>query len=275
MGMFAPENGETMCKGVSKGEGLRFAAATMGVPLASTASATQSAASLAHCSPLPIAMPMRWTRAASRTPSSGWAWCSSPSPRTARLSGKERNPSDCITMEHDSYTDVGGIAVMTSKQNNYLREREKANARSPFSKRTPERVIMCAGAVYSVGMAIFFALSYFGVISSTSEAARTSAQAVTALSRNSSNTALIILYAIVTAGVAAVTIYMAVKHMQPGPRFKWTVGWMIFVMVFSLFTADMVGLIAFGVAFGMYMTRDWQLLRAVNAANAGKRSSKR
>ena len=140
---------------------------------------------------------------------------------------------------------------MTSKQNNYLREREKANARSPFSKRTPERVIMCAGAVYSVGMAIFFALSYFGVISSTSEAARTSAQAVTALSRNSSNTALIILYAIVT------------------------VGWMIFVMVFSLFTADMVGLIAFGVAFGMYMTRDWQLLRAVNAANAGKRSSKR
>lgn len=68
-------------------------------------------------------------------------------------------------MEHDSYTDVGGIAVMTSKQNNYLREREKANARSPFSKRTPERVIMCAGAVYSVGMAIFFALSYFGVIS--------------------------------------------------------------------------------------------------------------
>ena len=50
-------------------------------------------------------------------------------------------------MEHDSYTDVGGIAVMTSKQNNYLREREKANARSPFSKRTPERVIMCAGAV--------------------------------------------------------------------------------------------------------------------------------
>ena len=89
---------------------------------------------------------------------------------------------------------------MTSKQNNYLREREKANARSPFSKRTPERVIMCAGAVYSVGMAIFFALSYFGVISSTSEAARTSAQAVTALSRNSSNTALIILYAIVTAG---------------------------------------------------------------------------
>ena len=58
---------------------------------------------------------------------------------------------------------------MTSKQNNYLREREKANARSPFSKRTPERVIMCAGAVYSVGMAIFFALSYFGVISSTSE----------------------------------------------------------------------------------------------------------
>ena len=133
---------------------------------------------------------------------------------------------------------------MTSKQNNYLREREKANARSPFSKRTPERVIMCAGAVYSVGMAIFFALSYFGVISSTSEAARTSAQAVTALSRNSSNTALIILYAIVTAGVAAVTIYM-------------------------------VGLIAFGVAFGMYMTRDWQLLRAVNAANAGKRSSKR
>lgn len=105
---------------------------------------------------------------------------------------------------------------MTSKQNNYLREREKANARSPFSKRTPERVIMCAGAVYSVGMAIFFALSYFGVISSTSEAARTSAQAVTALSRNSSNTALIILYAIVTAGVAAVTIYMAVKHMQPG-----------------------------------------------------------
>ena len=49
-------------------------------------------------------------------------------------------------MEHDSYTDVGGIAVMTSKQNNYLREREKANARSPFSKRTPERVIMCAGA---------------------------------------------------------------------------------------------------------------------------------
>lgn len=178
-------------------------------------------------------------------------------------------------MEHDSYTDVGGIAVMTSKQNNYLREREKANARSPFSKRTPERVIMCAGAVYSVGMAIFFALSYFGVISSTSEAARTSAQAVTALSRNSSNTALIILYAVVTAGVAAVTIYMAVKHMQPGPRFKWTVGWMIFVMVFSLFTADMVGLIAFGVAFGMYMTRDWQLLRAVNAANAGKRSSKR
>ena len=113
------------------------------------------------------------------------------------------------------------------------------------------------------------------MISSTSEAARTSAQAVTALSRNSSNTALIILYAIVTAGVAAVTIYMAVKHMQPGPRFKWTVGWMIFVMVFSLFTADMVGLIAFGVAFGMYMTRDWQLLRAVNAANAGKRSSKR
>ena len=95
---------------------------------------------------------------------------------------------------------------MTSKQNNYLREREKANARSPFSKRTPERVIMCAGAVYSVGMAIFFALSYFGVISSTSEAARTSAQAVTALSRNSSNTALIILYAIVTAGVAAVTL---------------------------------------------------------------------
>ena len=59
---------------------------------------------------------MRWTRAASRTPSSGWAWCSSPSPRTARLSGKERNPSDCITMEHDSYTDVGGIAVMTSKR---------------------------------------------------------------------------------------------------------------------------------------------------------------
>ena len=50
---------------------------------------------------------------------------------------------------------------MTSKQNNYLREREKANARSPFSKRTPERVIMCAGAVYSVGMAIFFALSGF------------------------------------------------------------------------------------------------------------------
>ena len=49
---------------------------------------------------------------------------------------------------------------------------------------------------------------------------------------------------------------------------------MIFVMVFSLFTADMVGLIAFGGAFGMYMTRDWQLLRAVNAANAGKRSSK-
>lgn len=36
MGMFAPENGETMCKGVSKGEGLRFAAATMGVPLADT-----------------------------------------------------------------------------------------------------------------------------------------------------------------------------------------------------------------------------------------------
>ena len=29
------------------------------------------------------------------------------------------------------------------------------------------------------------------------------------------------------------------------------------------------------VAFGMYMTRDWQLLRSVNAANAGKRSSKR
>lgn len=33
MGMFAPENGETMCKGVSKGEGLRFAADTMGVLL--------------------------------------------------------------------------------------------------------------------------------------------------------------------------------------------------------------------------------------------------
>lgn len=36
MGMFAPENGEAMCKSVSKGEGLRFAAVTMGVPLADT-----------------------------------------------------------------------------------------------------------------------------------------------------------------------------------------------------------------------------------------------
>lgn len=33
MGMFAPENGEAMCKSVSKGEGLRFAAANMGVLL--------------------------------------------------------------------------------------------------------------------------------------------------------------------------------------------------------------------------------------------------
>ncbi len=48
------------------------------------------------------------------------------------------------------------------------------------------------------------------------------------------------------------------------------------VMVFSLFTADMVGLIAFGVAFGMYITRDSAAARVPSTPrSAGKRSSKR
>lgn len=155
---------------------------------------------------------------------------------------------------------------MTSKMNNYMRARAKANERSPYSKRTSERVIMCAGALYSVFMAVFFALAYGGLIPGVEDAAESSAQTLQALTRNSSNTALVILYVVVTAIVAVVTVVVAVKFVKPGLRNSKVIGWMVFTLVYALVTADTVGLLAFGIAFGIYMTRDWRLIKAVMAA---------
>ncbi|KAB7790618.1 hypothetical protein [Bifidobacterium leontopitheci] len=155
---------------------------------------------------------------------------------------------------------------MTSKMNNYMRARAKANERSPYSKRTPERVIMCIGAVYSVAMAVFFALAYGGLIPGMEDAAQASSQTLQALTRNASNTALVIFYVIVTAAVAAATVVVAVRFVKPGLRNGKVIGWMIFTLVYSMITADTIGLLAFGIAFGLYMTRDWQLIKAVMAA---------
>ncbi|RSX51369.1 hypothetical protein D2E25_1803 [Bifidobacterium goeldii] len=146
-----------------------------------------------------------------------------------------------------------------NQPNNYLRERARAAAPSAYSKRTPERVLMCVGALYSMIMAIFYALAYAGLIPGAQEAAQSSAGTVSALTHSGGNTALISLYVIVTIAIAVLTVIVAARDMAPGPRVRRVTGWMIFLLVFSLITVDMVALIAFGVAFGLYMTRDWSL----------------
>lgn len=159
--------------------------------------------------------------------------------------------------------------------NNYLRARAAAEAPSPYSKRTPERVLLCTGAVYAMVMAIFLALSYAGVIPSSESyvassdaagATSVSVGAASVLTRNASNTVFVGLYLVAAIAVAVVSVIVAWKAMNPGVRSAFTTGWMVFLLVFALITVDVVALIAFGFAFGLYMTRDRALIRAARAA---------